>query len=87
MSSGESYSIVLLKNGESYLIINSHRFITKEVAVPKGLKYSSSDLTLKFNKRGTISNPRTILFKDGEDTYSLTMPLGKGGYYFEKNRY
>jgi|SRR5699024_5212066 len=42
------------------------------------------DNMISFYNSGTVANPTTFLFRDGDTIYEVVFPLGKGRHYIEE---
>lgn len=56
-----------------------HRNYPAHVTIPSGGRKE-----IRFNGKGLIIQPRTILIEMGEESYRLVFPFGKGRFYAEK---
>lgn len=82
---GTRHNTRIVFDKEFYVVINDWK--TEEIKryYPKHITYDIKiNNRIAFNNNGTIINPTTFKFRDGEKTYQLVLPLGKGRHYIEE---
>ncbi|AXI09454.1 DNA transport machinery protein [Oceanobacillus zhaokaii] len=79
----DSFSIRFYNDRYSILQGMNPAFATRNY--PPGFKIDRKNYdSIKFNKNGSIINPRTIDIIVGEKKYLLVFPLGKGRFYISE---
>ena len=72
---------------DHYLILKGAYPLVEKRNYPPDWKLLSPQWTFRFSETGTLLNPRTITMVSEDERIDFVFPLGKGGFYVEKEEW
>lgn len=82
---GTSRYLIRFYDGH-YSILHGREPVFENREYPTGWTFLSSNRTLQFAETGTVINPRVIYMASDNEWIHFVFPLGKGGFYVEKEK-